>query len=338
MVFKGVAAGACPGAAREANGYGGKLRCGSVRGFLVAGLLALVAASGCLAGAGDSLGTCDPVVDVSLFHPEAAEAKVPRAEGGSVPVAVWIENEAPVGLEVELAWTGAQARLLSADPSSRENATLTVPEDERAFAAFSLEPSGGADVQLEVRAQAEGIEADLRDPLCEDTRVQREALSVDERGGYDRGQAGHGVLVRTVGWWPNGSSFYTNMDRYHERPDLPHDYLGEYEGSEPLKVYVYNDSREEMPERYNESGYVTTIPGFNEALKGIPTVGGAIAYLEPSEAYTREGNEDHALYGDPLIFYIEALETRTVDCEVPQPVCTPPEPSGAGLHRAPAGP
>lgn len=307
-----------------------------MHGLVAAGLLVLVAASGCLGGAGESLGTCDPVVDVSLFHPEASQGALPRAEGEPVPVSVWVENVAPVDLEVEIAWTGVEARHLSADPSPVEVLDRNVPEDEGTFAAFSLEPGEG-EVQLEIRAHAEGIEADLRDPLCEDTRVQREPLSLDERSGFDRAQAGQGVLVHTVGWWPNGTSFYTNMDRYHERPDLPHDYLGPYESGEPLKVYVYNESREEMPERYNESGYVTTIPGFNEALKAVPTVGGHVTYLEPSQAYTTEGNEDHALYGDPLIFYIEAIETRTVPCEVPQPVCTPPEPPG-DLRQPTAGP
>lgn len=301
-----------------------------MRPLLVSGLVLAVAASGCVGGVGESLGICDPHVDVDAFHPGAVGASVlERAENTSIPLVVWVHNEAPGALQATVHATGADVRALpSTDPASGPAETRhRIAENGTAFQAFSVqEPPDGRELSLEVETEAAEAETDLQDPLCDDRRSHVERFQAEVESDTSTVEEGEGVLVRTVGWWPNGSSFYTNMERYHERPDLPHDYLGPYNGSDPLKVYVYDESGDEKPKRYNESGYATTIEGFNEALKGMETAGGRVTYLEPSKAYTTEGNEDHALYGDPLIFYIEAVETRTVPCEVPQPICTPPEP------------
>lgn len=145
-----------------------------------------------------------------------------------------------------------------------------------------------------------------------------------------RGAAGKGVHVRTAGFWENGTSFYTNHGGVHARDDIPKGYLGEYGGDEPLKVYVYEEETSEMPRRYQEAGYAVTIRGFNEALKGIPQGGARVAQLAPEDAYTAPGREDHPLYGDALVFWIEAVEVVDLPCPLPPPQCdlpaTPPLP------------
>lgn len=144
---------------------------------------------------------------------------------------------------------------------------------------------------------------------------------------------GAGVAVHTAGFWrDNGTLFYTNMDRVHN--DTRFDRAGwyEYGGGDPLKVYVYNESREERPPRYEEAGYATTIEGFNEALKSMVTTAGAIADIPPEKAYSRPayaGNETtdrHVLYGDALVFWIEVVEVTHVPCPVGVgPVCEAPD-------------
>lgn len=293
--------------------------------------LALLAATPALAGCIDATSGVVPgceTLEVATFAPaNGSAASVDRTPGEPVPVMAWATNVAPVPLAVDARLEPAGRVVASSFPTDDDPLDGGVLEPgERWFLAVELDadPADG-NLSVEIVTDAVGVEGDAREIACEYNVTHARTFEPSEPTDAPRGEAGKGVLVRTVGWWTNGTSFYTNMARYHERADLPEGYLGPYEGSEPLKVYVYNESGDEMPERYNESGYVTTIPGFNEALKGIPTTGARLAYLEPEEAYTREGYEDHGLYGDPLLFYIEAVEVRSVPCEVPQPVCMPPD-------------
>ena len=135
---------------------------------------------------------------------------------------------------------------------------------------------------------------------------------------------GVGVMVKTAGFWQNGTLFYTNMARVHDDPKFERAGWYEYEGDDPLPVYIYNETRTERPERYNASGFVTTIPGFNEALKKTFVGTSAVASLSPTEAYTRPGNENHDLYGDAIVFYIEITDVVAIDCPLPEPACEPP--------------
>lgn len=292
--------------------------------------LSLLAATPALAGCIDATSGIVPeceTLDVATFIPSnGSAASVDRAPGEPVPVMVWATNVAPVSLAVDARLEPAGRAVASSFPMDDDplDAGVLGP-GERWFLAVELDADrADGNLSLKIGTDAVGVEADAREIACEYNVTHEREFEPSEPTDAPRGEAGKGVLVHTVGWWENGTSFYTNHQGYHDA-DFPQGYLGPYEGSEPLKVYVYNESREEMPERYNESGYVTTIPGFNEALKGIPTVGGRVAYLEPDEAYTREGYEEHPLYGDPLVFYIEAVEVRSVPCEVPQPVCMPPD-------------
>lgn len=159
------------------------------------------------------------------------------------------------------------------------------------------------------------------------TEPIRWMLRTPERG--ELVQPGVGALVRTAGFWENGTLFYTNLDRIHNDTRIPRAGWYEFSGSDPLKVYVYNQSRGELPPRYNQSSnrFATTIPGFNQALKTMETTGSRVAHLAPDEAYTRPGNERHPLYGDPLVFHIEVLDVVAINCPVPTgPVCEAPSP------------
>lgn len=296
----------------------------------LAGVLAFaLVTSGCVGLLGDdpARAAC-PAPNLSVFHPGAVGSPVPRATGEAAPILVWAEN--PTDATVKHVTTTLPAPRALLDPNTTEGPrdrpiSHEVDPGERSFAAvLADEPTVNRSVRLQVDLATDAPVSPGGQP-CELTGANSTDVALAEPVEPDqRAEPGKGVLVRTVGWWTNGTSFYTNHQRYHDE-DLPQGYLGPFDGSEPLKVYVYNESGDEMPERYNESGYVTTIPGFNEALKGIPTVGGRLAYLEPDQAYTRDGYEEHPLYGDPLVFYIEAVEVRSVPCEVPQPVCMPPD-------------
>lgn len=169
---------------------------------------------------------------------------------------------------------------------------------------------------------------------CPDGGTTTNTLIVVPTGGGDAVSPGHGVEVYTAGFWTNGTLFYTNMHRVQFDDAIPHPdggELGQWPGGEALPVYVYDGSRDEMPARYEEAGYFTTIRGFNEALKGMVEGQSRVARLAPEDAYTRPDARDHALYGDELVFYIELVRIADVPCEVPEPVCEVPRPPGAAL-------
>lgn len=155
-------------------------------------------------------------------------------------------------------------------------------------------------------------------------------------------QAGQGVHVMTAGFWENGTLFYTNIAEIDADPDWPRAGWYTWEGADPLPVYVYDTDRGEQPATWTDPqagtpaagtvpdvGYFTTIPGFNEALKGLSTSTTRVVRLAPEEAYTRPGNEDHDLYGDAIVFYIKVLDV--VDFPCPQWV-------DAGFCRVPDAP
>jgi hypothetical protein len=167
--------------------------------------------------------------------------------------------------------------------------------------------------ELGLRSETCGLPGTKPIPLTFETRPPGEAAS-----------PGHGVQVLTAGFWTNGTLFYTNMQRVHDDPQLRRAGWYEWEGADPLLVYVYNETRTEIPPRYNASGFVTTIPGFNAALKTIFVGTSFVAYLPPEAAYTRPGNEAHPLFGDPLVFYIEITDVVAVPCPYPQPLCELP--------------
>lgn len=126
---------------------------------------------------------------------------------------------------------------------------------------------------------------------------------------------GIGARVRTVGFYENGTIFYTNMEDVWDNEVLPRVRLSEDPPAfEPLKVYVGGERGERPPEPYNRSGYVPVIEGFDAALVGMRAGELKFTHIAPDEAYTRPGNEDHVLYGFALDFLIEVV---SVD-ELPQ--------------------
>lgn len=135
----------------------------------------------------------------------------------------------------------------------------------------------------------------------------------------DRVQVGHGALVMTAGFLPNGTLFYTNMQEMNALSEWPAISWYTWEGSDPLPVYVYDQDRSERPQEWNATvptpqgetvawSYFTTIKGFNEALKGLSVNTPRVVYINATDAYTQPGREDHVLYGHDLVFYIQVLE------------------------------
>lgn len=162
-------------------------------------------------------------------------------------------------------------------------------------------------------------------------------------------QPGQGVHVYTAGFWENGTLFYTNIAAL-DHSDWPRAGWYAWEGAEPLPVYVYDEDRAEQPALWKDPqagtplagtvhglGYFTTIPGFNEALKGLSSSTVRVVRMEPEDGYTRAGNEEHPLYGAPLVFYIKVVEVVDLPC--------PLRAAASGLcgltaqqREAPAGP
>lgn len=286
----------------------------------------VVATTGCLGGTGQVLAGCEDLMEIRpVFAGTNVAGHLQRAPGQAVPVLFWVENVADTGLEVRLETAPEAASYLDPEGGIGDWLDIDVPKGEQRLLAANLDeamPNGSVQVSFHAfGTQPNEVKGTLCDYSQERTQWVTLAEPIQPNATAEEGQ---GVLVRTVGFWMNGTSFYTNHEGFHNRTDLPRDYVGNYTGSDPLKVYIYDESSQELPDRYNESGYSTTIPGFNEALKTLPTMGARFTAFPPEQGYTREGNEEHPLYGDPLAFYIEALEVRTIPCEVPQPVCEVP--------------
>lgn len=112
------------------------------------------------------------------------------------------------------------------------------------------------------------------------------------------------VQTATVGVWAeNGTSFYTNIAELLADPDMPAGGTVDRDGgTAPLPVYVYDQSGDEQPAGSKDTCHSVTIPGYNALLKTQAEGSTGVRFLQPEEAYTRPGAEDHSLYGDALIF------------------------------------
>jgi hypothetical protein len=161
---------------------------------------------------------------------------------------------------------------------------------------------------------------------CAPSEAITRRLDFADMGEGERARPGVGALVYTAGFWTNGTLFYTNMDRVNNDSAFPHAGWYEYEGGAPLSVYLYNSTRSELPPRYKQAGYVTTIKGFNAGLRGLMVGSSDSVYVKPHDAYTSAGNETHPLYGDTLVFYIEVADVVAINCPYPEPVCEQPAP------------
>ena len=161
---------------------------------------------------------------------------------------------------------------------------------------------------------------------CEGTHAGTISWDLAEPRMGTSAEPGQGVHVLTAGFWENGTLFYTNIAAI-DQGDWPRAGWYAWEGDEPLPVYVYDQDRSEQPDLWHDPqagtpvegtvpglGYVTTIPGFNDALKGLSTNTVRVVRLAPEDAYTRAGNEEHPLYGDALVFYIKVLDVVDAPC------------------------
>ncbi|HWG92006.1 MAG TPA: FKBP-type peptidyl-prolyl cis-trans isomerase [Candidatus Thermoplasmatota archaeon] len=135
-----------------------------------------------------------------------------------------------------------------------------------------------------------------------------------------------GALVRTTGFYDNGTIFYHDMVEVMGRTDLRKGILGNDTDVEPLKVYVGGQRRIPPPEPYANAGYVPVIPGFDEALHGLRPGETRVVHVPPDLAYTYPGNEKHRLYGQALNFLIvlervDEIPDETTTGSCPLPVC-----------------
>ncbi len=145
------------------------------------------------------------------------------------------------------------------------------------------------------------------------------------------------VTTATVGVWTNGTSFYTNIRGLNEDPGFPAGYDRENFGGSDLRVYVYDEDTSEQPAGSRDRCFSVTIPGYNDLLKSQAEGTSNVRFLAPEEAYTREGREDHDLYGDALVFMntivahggevtpLQELPQPTGDCFDPQNTVPLPE-------------
>lgn len=163
----------------------------------------------------------------------------------------------------------------------------------------------------------------------------------------DAAAPGQGVHVMTAGFLTNGTLFYTNIPEVDGDARWPRPAWYAWDGDAPLPVYVYDQDRNEQPDEWKAPssqvpptgtpldpdlaqggaaadgatglGYFTTIKGFNAGLKGLPTTTVAVVRMDPEDAYTRPGNEDHPLYGEALVFLIRVLDVVDAPCPAAAP-------------------
>lgn len=295
----------------------------------VAALLLLAALAGCLGAAPD---------DDCLWDPGVATPKLDGRYMQTDPRQTWQTvvlappGNASSSLDLHLAAGGswnASTRPVAADAAGLHVVTVTPG-------------TGAGNVTLDFtertsvgRCQGRNQGAVLWD------------LAAPKEG--DAAMPGQGVHVMTAGFFENGTLFYTNIAEIDKDPRWPRIDWYAWEGDLPLPVYVYDASRDEqapvwkapsatlapvtgqvpdtgtpadqaidaLPGQADEetgAGYFTTIPGFNAALQGLSTMTARVVRLEPEEAYTRPGNEDHPLYGDAIVFYIKVLDVVDVPC------------------------
>ncbi len=134
---------------------------------------------------------------------------------------------------------------------------------------------------------------------------QARSWTVEEIESADAVQPGMHVQTVTVGFWLNGTSFYTNAADLINDPDFPGApaWVTAEDGTDPLTVYVYDEDRSEQPYGSQDNCYFTTISGYNALLKTQHEGSTGIRLLQPEEAYTIPGREPgDALYGDALVF------------------------------------
>lgn len=154
------------------------------------------------------------------------------------------------------------------------------------------------------------------------TSTWERSVTVDASSRFVR--PGHHVQTATVGLWINGTSFYTNIAELNSDLRFPAGYPETDFDATPLPIYVYNADGAEQPNGSRDTCHFTTITGYNELLKTQASGTTGVRYLEPTEAYTRDGAEDFFLYGHPLVF----LNTIVAHDGATGPADAAPAPAG----------
>jgi len=162
-----------------------------------------------------------------------------------------------------------------------------------------------------------------------------------DRADAPRVAAGGGAMVEVAGFWTNGTLFYTNVEALHGSA-LPRASWYAWDDAGPLPVYVYDGSPAEQPAYWkglqgtvgrpgspldDEAwaatggvdaqagiGYWPTIPGVNDALQGLPVGTSRVVFVQPADAYTRPGLEQHPLYGEELLFWLRVVAVHEWPC------------------------
>ncbi|MGQ0536286.1 MAG: FKBP-type peptidyl-prolyl cis-trans isomerase [Methanobacteriota archaeon] len=271
-----------------------------LRPFLSAFLLLSIMTSGCIRVGGELAAAT--YTDLHRVGP-----------GDATEFALYVENgddePAEFGLRLyghPAAWRiGFEPERLTLPPGGEGHAVVRVTPDVESPHGLTRVTVG---VLGEGRLALFGLYVEVVDP-------PPEALS-----------PGLGAKVRTVGFYDNGTVFYTNMAGVVENAGLRFHRLGdEPADTDPLKVYVGGRRGTPPPEPYNASGYRPVIQGFDERLRGMRAGETRFVHIAPEKAYTQPGNEDHVLYGEPLNFLVEVVSVDDLggpDCGLP--VCLPP--------------
>lgn len=276
--------------------------------LLVASVLA-VAVSGCV-GASDSATRVTPFTALVTAEP-----------GRPVEVALLVENRSPFREALDVRADGLPVNWSFA---SEFNGSLVVNGQSSSTVVVSLTPAEGTSfgprsVRLRVGDGAADVVVHVADL------------------GREHARAGVGAQVLTVGFWDNGTVFYTNMKEVRDNARLHWVTLDEDarddENMVPIKMFVGGKRGEPVPEPYNSTGYVNLIEGFDERVRtgngGMRGGETLVARIPPEKAYTRPGNEEHRLYGEALNFVIRVVsvdvlqDNRVLPCPPGTPVCPP---------------
>lgn len=277
-------------------------------------LLVTVALAGCSDDSGDQAPEPDMPITVYRFPYAGSDVAVEGVEHGWL---LRLSNPDDQAWTVTLVLEGVEDAIFG--PISRTAGdspqTVLLPvhqENGRQIAPPSLRLEPGASglflVRVNEYSNGTGIQAGLRllaapagashelrlgEPITWPVQVVPAAAVV--------GPGDH-VRTATVGVWLNGTSFYTNIPDLLSDPDFPAGFPRDAYGTDPLSIYVYDQDRTEQPAGSQDACIGTTIPGYNALLKQQADGSTGVRLLRPEDAYTRDGNQDHFLYGDALVF------------------------------------
>lgn len=307
-----------------------------MRGLLVALLLA-GALAGCLDGQAPGRGACPRAGAVATPALDGKYMQTDPAQSWQTVVYAALGNGSTLSTAAWSATNGWKATARPAAPGADGHFEVVTVEPQgtgkgNATWAFELQGPAGCDLE--------------KGTVTWDLAAPEPGMSASP---------GQGVHVMTAGFLENGTLFYTNIPEVDTDPRWPHVPWYLWEGDLPLPVYVYDQDRHEMPDHWRSAhdtywdevgptgspadpilsqytmkadetvgfGYLTTIRGFNDALKGLSTRTTHAVHVAPEDAYTRPGLEDHVLYGQAVVFYIKVLDVVDAPCphETPTAMC-----------------